>query len=154
VKETQTQKEGFHMPRTARNKGKLNELSESNCWGMLDFKCPICGSDTIAEVWHGVFESICIGGLVPGKGALLRGITHDNGQAKFVGYYCANCSYALVNSDGKKIKSEKDLVDFLEILSGDHETAEEYRRLHQVKSDEPAANYCPECDRQFDRSDD
>ncbi|MGO9119042.1 MAG: hypothetical protein ACLQPD_15715 [Desulfomonilaceae bacterium] len=127
--------------------------SESKRAGMLTFKCPICGSDTIAEVWHGVFDSICIGGLVPGVGAVVKGVTHDNGQAKFGGYYCANCSYALVNSDGKKVKSEKDLVDFLEMLSEDHDTAEEYRRLHQVKSDQPAAKYYPECQSEFDQID-
>jgi hypothetical protein len=148
-----SKKKGIQMTNAARNHDNLSESAESNQPGMLAFKCPICGSKTLAEVWYGVFESVCIDGLVPGKGALYRGVTHDRGQAEYMGYYCANCSYALVNLDGNEVKSEKDLVHFLEMLSGNHEAAEEYRRLHQVKASEPAPKYCPDCDRQFDRTD-
>lgn len=140
------------MPSTARKNDHVN-ASKSKQPGILAFKCPICGGDTIAEVWYGVFESICIGGLVPGKGALYRGVTHDRGQAEYVGYSCENCSYALVNLDGEEIRSEEDLVSFLEMLSGNHEAAEEYRRLRQMESTRPAPKYCPDCDSQFDRID-
>lgn len=84
------------------NKVKASKLNQPD---MLAFQCPICGSDTLAEVWYGGFESIFIGGLVPGKGALVKGAAHDNGPAEFKGYYCANCSLTLVNLDGKQIKS-------------------------------------------------
>lgn len=141
------------MTNAARNDDNLNESSESSPASMLVFKCPICGSKTLAEVWYGVFESVCIDGLVPGKGALFRGVTHDNGQADFKGYHCSNCSYALVTPDGREIKSEKDLVDFLEMLSGNHEAAEEYRRSRQVKTNKPAPTYCSDCGHQFDRID-
>jgi hypothetical protein len=141
------------MPNTARIEGHLIGPG-ANKPSILSFTCPICGSDTLAEVWHGVFESICIGGLVPGKGALFKGTMYDNEQAEFKGYHCANCSYALVSPEGKVIRSEEELVRLLEILSGNNEAAKEYRRQSEVRSTEPAPKYCPECDRQFDRIDD
>ena len=140
------------MPSTARKNDKVNAC-KSKQPGILAFKCPVCGGDTIAEVWHGVFKSIRIGGLIPGEGALFRGVTHDNGMAEFGGYYCATCSFALVNPDGKRIMSEKELLSFLEMLSEDHETAEKYRCLRQVDSSGPAPKYCPDCGSQFDRID-
>jgi hypothetical protein len=79
---------------------------------MLTFTCPICGNGHIVEHWADIYKDVLIASLTEDQ-PLYHDAYLDDSQERFVGYFCATCSYQLVDELGREIKTYPELLHFV-----------------------------------------
>ena len=79
---------------------------------MLTFVCPICGNNHVIEHWAGLTEEVLISTLTETEPVYEGSLLNDE-HRHFVGYFCSNCLYQLVDELGNEIKTYAELLRFI-----------------------------------------